>query len=89
MQSRFKRVKVNSEVRLRYLVCYIHHNPIHHNFTGAYDGWKYSSYRNYIDVGHSRLCTSQIIDWFGGIEAFKHAHLKFQLEKQLDLNMDI
>jgi hypothetical protein len=42
--KRFKRVGLDSEDRLPYMICYVHHNPIHHGFTTDFESWKYSSF---------------------------------------------
>jgi len=31
-QKRFKRVQLDTELRVLFIICYIHHNPIHHRF---------------------------------------------------------
>ena len=35
-----KRVKVNDD-RLRYLIAYVHHNPIHHYKERGFKDWRY------------------------------------------------
>ena len=46
--KKMKKVKVKSENKLFDLLCYIHHNPIHHGIVYEYDKWIYSSYNDYI-----------------------------------------
>ena len=88
LTERFKRVSVSSETGLKYLICYIHHNPIHHDIVKAFDEWENSSYQDYLMEKNSRVSTSTIFDWFGGVDAFFEAHKEFRLQKQEGLNID-
>ena len=47
-QQRFRRVLQREEHWIMRTLCYVHHNPIHHNYTKEYDEWQYSSYHDYI-----------------------------------------
>lgn len=40
-----KRILVDDDNYLSYLVCYIHQNPIHHGMTNSYFTWKHSSFK--------------------------------------------
>lgn len=45
----FKRVEVMDETYFTYLICYIHRNPIHHNFHHDFETWRHSSYNQILD----------------------------------------
>ena len=44
-QSRFKRIEISNHVKLLNTICYVHHNPIHHDISPFYEVWCYSSYK--------------------------------------------
>ncbi len=65
-QKRFKRISVQGEFKLHYLVAYIHHNPIHHRFCTRYSEWKYSSWIAYQNLGSpSAINRGEVLNWFG------------------------
>jgi putative transposase len=47
-QKRFKRVELTTLAQILNKICYVHHNPIHHNAAAFYDAWEYSSYKAYL-----------------------------------------
>jgi putative transposase len=47
LRERFGRIEVTNLDYFRDLICYIHHNPIHHFEMSAYDTWAYSSYHDF------------------------------------------
>jgi len=47
-QKRFKRVRMGNNKKTMNMLAYIHHNPVHHKFTFAFDEWEYSSYSAYL-----------------------------------------
>jgi len=47
-QKIFKRKLLPSDDDVRNAICYVHHNPIHHDYTITYDQYRWSSYHNYI-----------------------------------------
>jgi hypothetical protein len=63
-QKRFKRVALNSEYRFYYILCYVHHNPIHHYFAKNYEQWIYSSYNTYLIGYKSEVNASKILSMF-------------------------
>lgn len=73
-QKRFKRVKVDSQTYLKHLIHYIHHNPIHHNFTNKYLEWEYSSYQSILSEGSTKINRQGVLDLFGNREKFKSYH---------------
>ncbi len=85
--KRFKRVELIGN-RINYMVCYVHHNPIHHNFRKDYESWKYSSYRLYME-NHKNL--SRLIDFnvFENRKDFINSHNIFKLDKEDNLGVDL
>ena len=43
-----KRVSINTYEKFCSLLCYIHHNPIHHGLSKTYEEWPFSSFQEYI-----------------------------------------
>ena len=86
--KRFKRVSVDEEYRLKYLICYVHHNPIHHGFAKEYNSWSYSSY----GLLTQKLVDSQLSDTvnlhFDGSDDFISVHQAFQIDQKNKLNLD-
>jgi predicted SprT family Zn-dependent metalloprotease len=84
--NRHKRIYLNPERRLYYMLCYIHHNPIHHKFRKNYSDWKYSSYTKYVNGVQDYLA---ILNQLGGIDYFLKAHESFRIDKNIDdINID-
>ncbi|PHN04876.1 transposase [Flavilitoribacter nigricans] len=83
-QSRFKRVSVNNDVKQLSLICYIHHNPIHHRITNDYQNWRYSSYHTFFSKKSSNINRNKVLEWFGsgnsvlGKELFIRHHQDFK-----------
>ena len=78
------------EYRMCYLLAYLHHNPIHHNFVTNYDDWKYSSWTAYKKLF---LCSTlnrlTPLSWFGSdLETAKtrffQYHEDFKTDKQIE-----
>ncbi len=70
----FQRVEVTREEQLIQLVWYIHFNPQRHGLTSDFRGWKYSSYPALLSSKPTRLQRAAVLDWFGGLEAFRFFH---------------
>ena len=85
----FERVIVDNEVYFEWLICYLHRNPIHHNFCDDFNIWPYSSYheianhlkasgvsvRNTNTAVGSPICDLVFLsDWFGNFEQFNKTH---------------
>ena len=83
-QKRPKRVLVDGEIKLLHLICYIHHNPIHHRLSQDYSQWKYSSFNAYLSEKPTLLCRQKVLDWFGlgnkelGKDLFMQHHKGYQ-----------
>ena len=70
-QGVFKSVIIESEEQLIHLSRYIHLNPVVSGLTRDLDGYKWSSYPEYLS-GQKLVCNSnQILDLFPSIEEYK------------------
>ncbi|MEC3906373.1 transposase [Tamlana sp. 2201CG12-4] len=72
----YKRIKILDENYLKNLVLYIHKNPEKHNIVKSFTSYKFSSYQSYINSNNTPLSKEQnyILNIFGGVVNFKHAH---------------
>ena len=86
--DRFKRVVAHGEAKLKYLLCYLHHNPIHHRFKKNYADWKYSSYNTYLSDSKMISGKEEILTWLGGLERFLQVHEEFRVIRSEYLNFE-
>src|SRR5690625_6578028 len=50
-----KRVSINTYEKFCSLLCYIHHNPIHHGLSKTYEEWPFSSFQERSEEHTSEL----------------------------------
>ena len=79
--ERVKRVWIQNDDRLRYLIAYVHHNPIHHLLEQSYDKWIYSSYSSFLSEKAKILDLETAFQLYGGRTQFLEFHKAFQLMK--------
>jgi len=83
----FGRLKICNAEYLMKVICYVHQNPVHHNFVKNLEDWKYSSYPSFFTNTNTKLERNEVIGWFDNIENMKFVHLqtseKYALEMQL------
>ena len=84
----FRRIKINSENHLKFLVYYIHHNPIHHNFCEHYLDYPWSSYLTILSPKTTKLSRTEVLRWFNDKSNFKKYHTEVQIEKFNELKTD-
>jgi len=83
VEGPLKRIKIGDDDYLTHLVCYIHRNPIHHGLVQNYMEYPYSSYTDFITDKNSFVVKNIVIDLFGGIQNFVHAHDEFRLKIEM------
>ena len=54
-QPKFKRVRLVSIPRILEAIAYVHHNPLHHDYSPYYETWTYSSYKTYLSKQPTKL----------------------------------
>src|SRR5699024_3026621 len=72
--KRFNRILIDSEDYLSALIHYIHYNPIHHNCSKSLLNWKFNSYLAHISNRETNLARSEVLEWYGGKQAFIDFH---------------
>jgi putative transposase len=70
----FRRVKVEDETQMTNLIYYIHTNPMKHKFTDDFRSYANSSYQSYLTEQSSLLQRQEVLEWFGGKDAFRFYH---------------
>jgi putative transposase len=56
-EPKFKRIELVTIPRIQYAIAYVHHNPLHHDFSPFYETWAYSSYKSYITDKKTKIAT--------------------------------
>jgi hypothetical protein len=66
-------------------ICYVHHNPIHHNISCFYDSWTYSSFKSYLSDFPTLVSREEGLALFDGTKkdkkAFENYHELYRLQK--------
>ena len=75
-QRGFKRKLINAEKYFYAAVYYIHSNPVHHRLVPDFKKYKYSSFSLLSGEKETKLCRSEVMDWFGGKDNFMKYHLE-------------
>jgi REP element-mobilizing transposase RayT len=70
----FRRKQIINEKYLKYLVYYIHHNPVHHGFVDDMIKYRWSSYLTILSAKETYLKRKEVIEWFDDIENFEYFH---------------
>lgn len=82
----FKRIFIENESYLKYLVYYVHHNPVKHGFVDDMIEYPWSSYLTVSSPKKTNLKRDQVIDWFDDLENLKFFHKQtHDLDKIKDL----
>lgn len=84
----FRRIRVDSLARLKYLVYYIHHNPIHHGFCEHYLDYPWSSYLTILSPKQTRLKRDEVLRWYREADLFKKYHSQQSIERFQELQLD-
>jgi len=70
----FKRISVEDEDYLTYLINYIHRNPVHHGLTKSFWEWRYSSYQAIISDKPTKVNRELALSLFGSKSEFISFH---------------
>ena len=82
----FKRILIENESYLKYLVYYIHHNPVKHGFVEDMIEYPWSSFLTFSSPKNTNLKRKEVIDWFDDLDNLKFFHKQsHDLDKIKDL----
>ncbi|MDP3462608.1 MAG: transposase [Bacteroidales bacterium] len=74
-QRPFKRKRIDDESHLKRVLVYIHNNPVHHDFCSHTLEYPWTSYLNCLKTDcPENTIRKEILDWFGGADAYKTYH---------------
>ncbi|MFO7827216.1 MAG: hypothetical protein R6V23_01235 [Bacteroidales bacterium] len=89
LEKPFSRKQIINEKYLKYLVYYIHHNPVHHGFVDDMAEYPWSSYLTILSPKKTRLKRKEVIEWFDDIDNYKYFHnQQHKLDQLKDLLID-
>lgn len=83
-QSRFGRIRIDSDCYFMHLITYIHQNPQKHGFVNDFRTYPYSSYSAIRYHKESRVKTDEVLAWFGGLDSFNRCHQSWVNEKEIE-----
>jgi putative transposase len=73
-QERFRRRLITSERYLYQLLGYVHLNPQRHGFVQDFRKYPFSSYQGLLSDKPTFLAREEVMQWFGGKQAFDEFH---------------
>ena len=83
----FKRILIEEDTHLKYLIFYIHYNAQKHGFTEDFKKYRYSSYDAYIINKPTNVAVSHGLELFDGLEGFLAFH-NYNHDEKSDLNLE-
>ena len=66
MQKPFRRKWVDNESYVKWLVWYLHRNPLHHKLTKDFQNYPHSSYQSHFSQKSTLLKRTEVLNHFGG-----------------------
>jgi putative transposase len=88
-QGRYKVSEIKSDSYYTKIITYIHLNPIAADLVSNLGDYKYSSYNAYLSSKESILNRQEVLEWFGGLDAFVDHHKINLNERQLNKYLKI
>lgn len=85
----FRKIKVESLDQLRYLVYYIHHNPVHHGFCESMFDYPWSSFLSVQSPLKTKLKRKEVLSWFENKDGFNQYHTGQNILDESALHIDI
>jgi REP element-mobilizing transposase RayT len=73
-QKPFRRVQIADDIHLQQAIIYVHANAQKHNIVRDFKDHAYNSYQATVNKKVASIDTKNVLDLFGGIEAFKSMH---------------
>lgn len=80
-----RRVKIEKDSDFASEIFYVHKNAVHHQYTAAIEDWKWSSYHAHLSDKKTLLLREEVMEFFGGRDAFIKFHQQpILLKKNFD-----
>ena len=77
----FPRKAIEDETYFTAVIAYIHNNPVYHGFSEKIKDWPHSSWHAYLSDKPTNISREEVLEWFGGKEAFIDFHQAFLNER--------
>lgn len=74
-ESPFERKLIDDDNYLTSMIHYCHYNAQKHEFVKDFKNWEFSSYHSILENNNGVVTAQKVLDWFGGVAAFKNAHV--------------
>jgi len=74
MTRNFRRAEILDEKYLLNVVRYIHYNSVKHGCNRSFSNYAHSSFQDFIASKEPLIDRNQVLQWFGGWEAFMEYH---------------
>lgn len=78
---KFKRLEIEDDEYLKYLIFYTHYNPEKHGVTHDFKEYSFSSYNAILSNKPTKLCRNIVIELFGGVDNFINYHQHVHQER--------
>ncbi len=79
---KYKRLEIEDDDYLKYLIFYTHYNPEKHGMIKSFKDYRYSSFKVFSSSQHTKVNREHILDIFGGLENFLNYHDVVHDERQ-------
>ena len=86
-EPKVKRVFIDPNYKLKYLIGYVNHNAIHHKYETSFGQWKYDSFNAILSDRITLVSRKEVLDIFKNPQEFLSYHLAFKKQK-LEENID-
>ncbi|MBK8519635.1 MAG: hypothetical protein WAT20_01065 [Ferruginibacter sp.] len=73
-ESPVERKLIDDDNYLTSVIYYCHFNAQLHEFVKDFKDWEFSSYHTILENNCNIVASQKVLDWFGGLVAFKNAH---------------
>jgi hypothetical protein len=84
LRKTFRRILIEEDVYLKWLVFYIHYNPEKHSVVNDFRRYAYSSYREFSSARPGIVNNQDVFEWYGGKEDFYEFHRFHYAQKEIE-----
>lgn len=82
-QRQFKRILIESDDYLRYVIAYVHTNPQKHNIVDDFRKWEFSSYHKLLSDKPTYLLKEKVLALYNGEQNYINYHENFLYERNV------
>lgn len=76
----FRRVLISENRHFTKAIIYIHANAQKHKLVKDFTDYQWTSFHEIVNKGTTFLLKDELLEWFGGLDDFKNAHVLFNSE---------